>query len=448
MKDLLNKYNVPAPRYTSYPTVPYWSVSPTEEQWLQSLNKGLEDKESSWSLYIHIPFCEMLCTFCGCNTVVTRNHNKEEGYIKLLLSEWNLYKKNIDLLTKRSLKQIHLGGGTPTFLSAQNLEELLQTILNDCSLNKEDFSASIEVDPRVTNKKQLQKLFNMGFQRISLGVQDFNEDVQRLVNRIQPYETVKNITELSREIGYSSVNFDLIYGLPRQKIDLFKNTIEKTIELRPDRIALYSLAKVPWIKPAQRLFKDEDLPEGDEKRELYELGRSSFLENGYIEIGMDHFALETDSLAHAQKDLRLHRNFMGYTDQKTNVMLGLGVSSISESPTCFYQNDKVLNIYERKISKGEFSGLRGHVLSAQDQERKKQILQFMTQFEVDLESLEQEEFVKNFVAPLIADELVEVSNQKMKMTQKGIPFLRLACMALDERLQKNKLSTKTFSQVI
>lgn len=448
MKKLLNKYDVPAPRYTSYPTVPYWKDSPTTGEWIQSLNNAFSKEESSWSLYLHIPFCETLCTFCGCNTSITKNHEREKPYMEMLHKEWSLYKEKVPEIVNRKLKQIHIGGGTPTFFSPENLKKLVEVYLKECTIDKENFEGSFEVDPRRTTTAHLESLYSVGFKRVSLGVQDFNHEVQRLINRVQPYSITKDLTQKARDIGYESVNFDLIYGLPKQSLDFMIQTVEQTLTLKPDRIALYSFAKVPWIKPAQRLFKDEDLPVGAEKRELYDKSRELLMAEGYEEIGMDHFALKTDSLYLSQTQKKLHRNFMGYTDDRTDVLLGLGVSSISESPDCFHQNEKVLKVYERELSENSIPTFRGHKLSDMDIKRREQILKFMTGFEVELESKEQLEDVQNFIKPLIEDKLVEFDGLTMKMKEQARPFLRIACMALDQRLRESKPNTKVFSQAM
>jgi oxygen-independent coproporphyrinogen-3 oxidase len=279
-----------------------------------------------------------------------------------------------------------------------------------------------------------------------MGVQDFDGEVQRLVHRIQPYEITRDLTRAARDMGYTSVNFDLIYGLPKQSLVTMEKTIQQTIELKPDRIALYSFALVPWIKPAQRLFKDEDLPVGAEKRALYELSYEKLSAAGYVEIGMDHFALPNDSLAVAQREQTLHRNFMGYTDVRTDVLLGLGVSSISETPDCFHQNEKVLPIYERKVGEGQVATLRGHKLNAMDRERREQILKFMTTGQVQLADDDQASDVRRFLHSLIEDRLITMQNRDLRVTEEGRPFLRNACMALDERLRKQKPDARVFSQ--
>jgi oxygen-independent coproporphyrinogen III oxidase len=445
--DLFAKYDVPAPRYTSYPTVPFWTDSPTTEQWLNELDFALRDEAATWSLYFHLPFCETLCTFCACNTVITRDHGREEGYIDLLSTEWNVYLKRVPALTERSLLGVHLGGGTPTFFSEQNLERILKPILSQTSIDADRFEASVEVHPGHTTREQLVTLRGLGFTRISIGVQDFDPEVQRLVNRHQPHEVTKSVTDAARELGYTSVNYDLIYGLPRQNLNRFRETVEKTINLRPDRIALYSFARVPWIKPAQRSYKDEDIPVGGEKRALYEIARELLTTAGYTEIGMDHFALPRDGMAQAQRNGTLHRNFQGYTETRTRVLLGLGVSAISETPGCFHQNEKAFPVYERRVRQGEIPTLRGHLLSAEDKQLREQILQFMTRFEVELLPGQRED-ARSYLHQMIDDGLVEVADQKLLLTEKGTPFLRNACMFFDQRLRSQEQRPQVFSQAL
>lgn len=447
MTNLFNKYDVPAPRYTSYPTVPYWSENPTREEWLAFVDKNMKNPKTSWAMYLHIPFCETLCTFCGCNTSITKNHSREEPYVELLLKEWNAYKTRVPGFAERPLKQLHLGGGTPTFLSAKNLEKLIGAILKDVNIDKNDFEAAIEVDPRRTSVEQLAVLRKLGFNRISLGVQDFDSEVQRLVNRVQPYEMTEQITQAARDLGYESVNFDLIYGLPTQTEEKIRKMIELTCQLRPDRIALYSLAVVPWIKPAQKLFKDEDLPQGEEKRRLYEVSRELLLTAGYMEIGMDHFALPQDGLYQASQNHKLHRNFMGYADKRTNVLLGLGVSAISETPECFHQNEKALPVYESAVEQNLVPTHRGHKLTEQDLVQREQILKFMTEGTVTLRN-EQVEFVGEYLSEMVKDGLVVLENQKMTITEKGKPFLRNACMALDTRFREKSPTMQVFSKAL
>ena len=427
--------------------MPYWSITPSQDQWIEHLNTALSTEQSSWSMYLHIPYCETLCTFCGCNTIITKNHQLEDHYVDLLLKEWAIYKKNVPALISKPLKQLHLGGGTPTFLSATSLTRLLSSILGDVK-KSENFEASIEVDPRRTNKDQLKALKEVGFNRVSMGVQDFNHEVQRLINRVQPYDITKNLTEDARELGFGSVNYDLIYGLAKQTLESFSDTIDKTIELKPDRIALYSFALVPWIKPAQRLFKDEDLPVGDAKRQLYELARMKLTAFGYVEIGMDHFALPNENLSLSLKNKTLHRNFMGYTDHKTDVLLGLGISSISESPFSFHQNEKVSALYEAAIDQGMLPTHRGHVLNEEDVIRRKQILKLMTNYEVDFLNVEQKKLAEQDLSEMLKDSLIEVNGMTLKITLAGKPFLRNACVFFDEHLKRKQPDSKIFSKSI
>lgn len=447
-KDFFAKYDVQAPRYTSYPTVPYWSVTPTLTEWTEHLTKTLHKSDSTISVYVHIPYCETLCTFCGCNTVITKDHKKEQPYVELIKKEIENYIKQVPILKNKTVKQIHLGGGTPTFLSPAHLKDLIESLYQVFKPDPHHFEGAIEVDPRRTTEEQLKTLRALGFNRISLGVQDFDSEVQRLVNRIQPFEVTKKITDQARALGYKSINYDLIYGLAKQTLLSIEKTIQQTIELAPDRIALYSFAQVPWIKPQQRLFKDEDLPQGAYKRALYEKARTLLLQAGYVEVGMDHFAKPTEELAIKMKAHQLHRNFMGYTDTRTDVLLGLGVSSISETPYSFHQNEKVLPVYEERVLKGEIPTQRGHVLNEVDKKRRAQILTLMTEMRVELESEEQKRDASQFLAEMIQDGLVVLQEKNLEVTEKGKAFLRNVCMFFDEKLRSKQPSTQTFSKSI
>ena len=443
---LLAKYDIPAPRYTSYPTVPYWDQTPSKDKWIEDLKMSLKG-DASWSLYLHIPFCESLCTFCGCNTTITKNHDLEDDYIAHLHKEWKSYISSVPDLKLKPLRQLHLGGGTPTFLSADNLKRLLEPILNDVNYSRDSFEGSIEVDPRKTNKQQLEVLAELGFNRISLGVQDFNYKVQEIVNRVQSFEQTKLITDTARELGYNSINFDLIYGLPCQGIEEIRKTTELTLQLLPDRIALYSFARVPWIKPAQRKFTDDQIPVGAEKRALYELAREMLLDKGYEEIGMDHFALPKDELFQGVKEKTLHRNFMGYTPFETDILLGLGVSSISESKNSFHQNEKILNLYKEKVHNHGIPTFRGHMHTEEDLYYRDLILELMTTFELDVPD-KIISGVKKFLTPLEADGLCRFEGSILKITELGRPFVRNICMSLDKRMLDKKPETKTFSQSV
>lgn len=446
MKHLLEKYDTPAPRYTSYPTVPYWTDSPTLEECIHSLETHLTPKESKLALYLHIPFCETLCTFCGCNTSITKNHTVEEPYVAAIKNELQLYTEKVTSLNGKNLSELHLGGGSPTYLSDYHLQSTIEFILNKLNPAEEP-QYSIEVDPRRTRVSQLKLLQKLGFRRISLGVQDFDPEVQRLVNRIQPFELTENITLEARALGFDSINFDLIYGLPKQTSDSMKFTIERTLELKPDRIAFYSYAHVPWIKASQRLFTEKDLPEATVKRDLYEIGRSLLEKEGYREIGMDHFALPHDKLWKAFDTNKLHRNFMGYSESKTDVMLGLGSSSISETPDLFFQNQKLEMKYRKSILDGIIPIFRGHKLTKSDQIRKQLILDLMTSWKVYVPS-DMKSHVFNFLQEMEADNLVQWQGDTLTVSEPGKPFLRIVAMAFDEKLQLSQPTKPVFSKAI
>lgn len=444
---LFKKYDVPAPRYTSYPTVPSWSESPTPDQWVGSMAKAMGPKSSTWSLYVHIPYCETLCTFCGCNTVITKNHQLEHPYVTRLLQELDLYLDQCPTLRERELSHLHLGGGTPTFLSETELVRLASGIRDRLKFSS-DFEGSIEVDPRRTRESQLTALRPFGFDRVSLGVQDFDMEVQRLINRNQSEQETLRVVSEAKNAGYTSVNFDLIYGLPKQTLETIQTTVQKTLLIRPDRIALYSFALVPWIKPAQRLFKDEELPVGQEKRDLYEKARKLFLEAGYVEIGMDHFALPTENLSQALKSGKLHRNFMGYTDKKTDLLLALGVSGISETADCYHQNEKVLTVWERKIDQGQLATHRGHRLTEEDQVQKAMILDLMTKGQVSIQGHPRKDEFFESLQEMINDGLVNWNDQVISISETGKPFLRNACLALDLRWRGQNPEGQIFSRSI
>lgn len=444
--DLIGKYDVPAPRYTSYPTVPYWEDNPTSGQWIDFVRKSLSKEDSSYAVYLHIPFCETLCSFCGCNTSISRNHAIENPYVADLLMEFEHYRNHIPDIDKRKIKEMHFGGGSPTFLNSANLGRVVEGILKNAIVD-DNPEFSIEVDPRRAKEDQLKVLYEFGFKRISLGIQDFDPEVQRLINRNQTLEDARRVNDLARNIGYDSVNFDLVYGLPSQTIRSIKSTIIKTITLKPDRIALYSYAHVPWIKGAQRLFTEDDLPSGLEKRQLYELSRSLLLEAGYMEIGMDHFALETDPLWQASKNGDLHRNFMGYTSRRTDLLLGLGCSSISDSWDCFHQNNKVTKKYQKEIRETGQATFRGHKLSKKDLEIRGYILDISCRLKTRLPDDVLVD-TKDYLHEMIEDGLVEFQKNQMIVTRQGRAFLRNICMGLDIRMRQNKPQTRVFSQAV
>ena len=449
--NLISKYNIPVPRYTSYPTVPLWESAPSTEDWKNLARSAFEatNAQNGISLYIHLPFCESLCTYCACNTRITVNHKVEEPYINTVLKEWELY---LELFKdKPNIREIHLGGGTPTFFTAENLHKLISGILEKSSV-LENAEFSFEAHPANTTLKHLNTLYNLGFRRISFGIQDFDDKVQDAINRFQSFEEVESLVKECRKVGYNSVNFDLVYGLPFQTFGSMKDTVEKVVELKPDRIAFYSYAHVPWIKPGQRKFTEKDLPVDEEKRKLYELGKSMFLGTGYKEVGMDHFALPEDELFSAMNTKKLHRNFMGYTAGYTRLLIGLGVSSISDTWSGFAQNIKTVEEYQDCIGRGELAVVKGHVLTEEDLVLRKHILNIMCHLETKWDATEEqcEAFYKGVerMHELQKDGLVEINPYQLKVTETGKAFLRNICMCIDARYWRKTPTAKTFSSAV
>ncbi|TXE16626.1 oxygen-independent coproporphyrinogen III oxidase [Psychroflexus gondwanensis] len=450
---LVSKYNVPGPRYTSYPTVPYWDESSfTVDKWKVSLQRGLgvTPKAKHISLYIHLPFCESMCTFCGCTKRITKNHTLELPYIKALLKELSMYSEVLgDGLV---IQQLHLGGGTPTFFSVENLEELLMGIFKIADKTA-DCEFSFEGHPNNTTKEHLEMFNRNGFSRVCYGVQDYNETVQKAINRIQPFEHVEQATATAREAGFSSVGHDIIFGLPFQTQEHVLHTIKQTIALMPDRIAFYSYAHVPWIKGnGQRGYSEENLPTPEQKRLQYETGKKELLEAGYVEIGMDHFALKTDELYKAQQKGQIHRNFMGYTFSKTDVMIGLGVSAIGDSWYGFAQNVKTLKDYYELVRKDTLPLMRGHLLNEEDLIIRKHILNLMCSFKTSWEEehlqIPQMEEIVFKLSEMEADGLVDIAEDSIAVTEAGKPFVRNVCLPFDLRLQRKKPKTKLFSMTV
>lgn len=450
---LIQKYNVPGPRYTSYPTVPYWEEETfSHELWLESVKKSFIQSNSAEgiSLYIHLPFCESLCTFCGCFKRITKNHSVEDPYIKAVLKEWTLYTELFD--KKPIIKEIHLGGGTPTFFSSDNLQVLIDGIFALATKHSE-CEMSFEGHPNNTTREHLQSLYDLGFRRVSFGVQSYSETVQKAINRIQPFENVAKVTYLAREIGYNSISHDLIYGLPFQTLEDIYDTIEKTKSLFPDRLAFYSYAHVPWIKGnGQRGFKDEDVPKDEAKREMYEEGKRKLDESGYLEIGMDHFAVPQDSMTIAFQEGNLHRNFMGYSASKTQLMVGLGVSAISDSWFGFGQNSKNFEDYYRMLEEDKIPVNKGHILTDEDLKVRKHILNIMCKFHTTWST---EETYFNEIPDILPqlkefeqDGLLEFIIDGIQVTEKGKAFVRNICMAFDMRLQRKAPERQLFSLTI
>jgi len=437
---LIRKYNQPVPRYTSYPTVPFWDERIDATAWSDAFSQQFhkENLQKGISLYIHLPFCESLCTYCGCNKKITTNHSVEEEYVAVIEKEWKLYRK----MMKQTpvIRELHLGGGTPTFFSPKNLQRLLNTILKG-SIVHPQHSFSIEGHPNNTTTAHLEVLYQLGFRRISYGVQDMNPEVQRVINRIQPFENVKRATEEARAIGFTSVNFDLIYGLPLQTLEGMERTINEVLALRPDRIAFYSYAHVPWTSRAQRLFDETHLPAPEAKIQLYLKGKEQLMHAGYVDIGMDHFALPEDELSQASIVGRLHRNFMGYTTQNTGFLLGLGVSSISDIGTAYGQNEKTLHDYYASIEAGEIAIRKGYFLSTEDVAFKRYILDASCKGKVQFQA-EHLALLKELCFPLLEllekDGLIHYNAQELTITPQGHYFIRNICSVFDLYLQRNK----------
>ncbi|MDI1355833.1 MAG: oxygen-independent coproporphyrinogen III oxidase [bacterium] len=449
--NLTSKYNVAAPRYTSYPTVPAWTNTPNEEQWKELVRAGFKktNSTSGISLYIHLPYCESLCTYCACNTRITVNHKVEEPYIRTLLKEWQLYLNLFD--EKPRIKEIHLGGGTPTFFSPEHLHQLISGILSQAEISEQhDFS--FEGHPSNTTAQHLQTLFDLGFRRVSFGIQDFDPIVQDVINRYQSFEEVKKVTADARRIGYSGVNFDLVYGLPFQKLSTITDTLQQVIALHPDRIAFYSYAHVPWIKPGQRKFTEKDLPLDVEKRALYEKGLELFKEAGYEDIGMDHFALKSDPLFEALRSKTLHRNFMGYTDKYTRLMISLGTSSISDTWNSFAQNLKVVEPYIQAVEEGKFPIFKGHILTEEDLVIRRHILNIMCK---DGTTWEGDQYNSKAIKEglvrcreLEKDSLVKLSESALEVTPTGRAFLRNICLCFDAHFWSKTQASAMFSSTV
>lgn len=450
---LIQKYNVPGPRYTSYPTVPYWNDATfSTEGWLHTLLQAFHETNATQgiSLYIHLPFCESLCTFCGCHKRITKRHEVEHPYIEAVLKEWNLY---CELLPKKPhIREIHLGGGTPTFFSAENLKRLIHGILKEAHVVPEH-EFSFEGHPNNTTREHLQVLYDLGFRRVSFGVQDYAPTVQNAIHRVQSFHQVAKVTFWAREIGYTSIGHDIIFGLPFQTLADVEDTIDKTKSLFPDRLAFYSYAHVPWIKGnGQRGFQDQDVPRDEVKRQLYEEGKKRLLAHHYHEIGMDHFARTTDSMYQAFENGTLHRNFMGYTVTQTKVMIGLGVSSIGDSWYGFAQNEKVLETYYARLEANELPVFRGHLLTEEDLIIRRHILNLMCHFETQWET---EDLYFKEIPKVLAqlqemehDGLVILGLDHLVVTEKGKPFIRNICMAFDLHLQRSAPQTQLFSMTV
>lgn len=450
---LIQKYNIPGPRYTSYPTVPYWDDSTfTREAYLATLRRSVEESNASEgiSLYIHLPFCESLCTFCACHKRITKKKSVQAPYVQAVLKEWGLYLQQF--AQKPHIKEVHLGGGTPTFFSPDYLQMLLQGIFETSTLNEAP-ELSFEGHPNNTRREHLQALYDLGFRRVSFGVQDYDPVVQKAIHRIQPYENVHNVTVAAREIGYTSISHDLIFGLPFQTWESMQATIRATIAQKPDRLAFYSYAHVPWIKGVgQRGFDEKDLPSGAQKRALYENGKALLAELGYVEIGMDHFSLPSDELYQSMLNRRIHRNFMGYTSSSTQLMVGLGASAIGDSWYGFAQNEKSVEDYYAALARNELPIYRGHLLTPEDLVIRRHILNLMCHLETDwqdpaMQFPELPEVLARLQV-MADDGLLDFVPNGLRIRDEGRQFARNICMAFDLRMLRNQPETRIFSMTV
>ena len=452
--DFLKRYNKPGPRYTSYPTAPEWRDDFRDSDYVTQL-KELDSKgdHGPLSLYFHVPFCEQRCLNCGCHVIIDKNRLYVDRYLDGIEKEIDLFKKN---LTGTSLvQQLHWGGGTPTFLNEPQIERLANMISKHFTL-EENAEVAIEIDPCVTSKNQIKLLRELGFNRISMGIQDFNPAVQKAVNRIQDEKLTIELIEYARSIGYISVNIDLIYGLPLQTVESFSDTIKKIVQIAPDRIALFSYAKIPWLKPHQKKINEDDLPDVDSKFAIFLEARRLLLENGYMAIGMDHFALEEDEIAISYKNKVLHRNFMGYTVKSTDHFVGFGVSSIGYVNNTYVQNMKTLKEYHEALDNNLLPVDRGMTLNKDDLIRQWVINSLMCQFELDYNKFENRfqipfnDYFKSeipHIKPYEEDGLIEITSDKISVKEKGTLFIRNVAMEFDKYLI-NKKQERRFSQTI
>ncbi|WP_105166951.1 oxygen-independent coproporphyrinogen III oxidase [Pseudoalteromonas sp. T1lg23B] len=448
-ESLIKKYNVSGPRYTSYPT----ALSLQSGYDVTALRTAIQSSSShSLSLYVHIPFCHQLCYYCGCNKIVTRHQHKADTYLDNLELE---IKAQAPLFAHYQVEQLHLGGGTPTFLSPAQMSRLLSMLEQHFTFTPQA-QRSIEIDPRSLADNMLEHLKTLGFNRVSFGVQDFNDQVQAAVNRPQHMEDVIALLTQARELGFKSINADMIYGLPHQTPESFAQSIAKLIALSPDRVSVFNYAHLPDKFAAQRKLKEADMPTPEQKLTMFKNTLAQMTEAGYQFIGMDHFAKKQDELAIAQQHGQLHRNFQGYTTHGECDLLGLGVSSISQIGNAILQNEKDLKAYYDAVNQHGFAVHKGMKLDDEDKLRAAVIKQLICHFELNISQFEAThnlDFNTHFadalcaLAPLAEDGLVEITAEKITVTSKGNLFIRIICMCFDAYLQQ-QLKTSRFSRVI
>lgn len=447
------KYSRPGPRYTSYPTAPEFSESFTQED-LKEYFKN-QDSNRNLSLYVHLPFCRSACYFCGCNVIFTSKEDKKVRYLEYLQKELNILKQHLN--TSREVTQMHFGGGTPTFFSPEQLEEVISMIKEVFPNFSADAEISCEVDPRYFTKEHMDVLKAGGFNRLSFGVQDLNEEVQKTIHRIQPYETTQNVMNIAREAGIKSINIDLIYGLPHQNKKTFHETIEKVIKLNPDRLAVFNYAHVPWLMKTMRKFDESTFAPPSEKLEILKDTIEFFTTNGYKMVGMDHFAKPEDELFKAIEKGELHRNFQGYTTKGGADLIGIGVTSIGNGVDYYAQNFKDLKQYEAAIDNGDLPIFKGYKLSDDDILRQYVIMELMSNFSLNIKRVEENfkidfnEYFDDAIEALnefVEAELVEITEDKIQVSQTGTMLIRNICMPFDAYLNKIPENKRRFSKTI
>ncbi|MDP1766214.1 MAG: oxygen-independent coproporphyrinogen III oxidase [Methylotenera sp.] len=452
--EMLQKYDVSGPRYTSYPTADRFVEAFTEESYKLALEqRRVGGATLPLSIYVHIPFCESLCFFCACNKIVTKHHERSVEYLRYLNREIDLHIEHLG--AGQTISQLHLGGGSPTFFSDDELSELM-TMLKRNFVFAPNGEYSIEVDPRTVNEARLQHLAELGFNRLSFGVQDFDPEVQKAVHRIQPAEQVFSLVEAARRLKFESVNVDLIYGLPMQTPESFTRTLAQVVELRPNRIALYGYAHLPERFKPQRRISEYELPAAQDKITMLSNALSAFMNAGYVYVGMDHFALPDDDLAIAKRQGRLHRNFQGYSTQPDCDLISLGVSAIGRVGSTYSQNAKTIEEYYDYLNQGRFPVVRGLALSLDDLVRRAVIMAIMCQGALQYESIELAYMIdfKTYFAKELellkeqeATGMVELDNSGLQVTETGWFFVRAVAMLFDRYLQTDRNRAR-FSKII
>lgn len=442
--DLVRKYNRPGPRYTSYPTAPHFTDAVNAVKWETEIRRNNLTPDRDISLYFHIPFCDTLCWFCGCTTAITRNRDRIDEYLASLLKEIELMKTRIH--PDRKVVQLHYGGGTPTYLTPDQLRLLGRKIRQTFQF-ADDAEISCEMDPRELTRDHIKALRETGFNRASLGLQDFNPEVQKAVNRIHTLESIQEVIGWIREEDYHSLNLDLIYGLPHQTVESFNETITAVLDLDPDRLAVFNYAHVPWLKPHQNLIKEKDLPSPEIKLEMLKMIIERLTSSGYVYIGMDHFAKENDELTIAQREKSLQRNFQGYSTKSGSDIYAMGMSSISQLATAYMQNFKELPTYYKLISAGQLPAEKGYILTEDDQIRRETIMRLMCDMELDYSTMSArlgidfQEYFKDSLANLAEfekDGLLIQEQGKITMTETGRLFIRNVAMEFDAYLNKSE----------